>query len=92
MFKFITERIGVKVSLLVNLILLIVIAGGSFYLIRKQSMSIETQLLERGKLLSIIGAKAVSRIFEEAIDNGTFSVNDVLDKEYQPIPGFDPPK
>ena len=90
--KFITQRIGVKVALTVNVVLLIVIAAGSFYIINQQSTNLEDQLKARGRILSIVGAKAVTTILEEAIDNGVFTVNDVFDKEYVKIPGTDPPK
>lgn len=92
MFKFITDRIGVKVALIVNIVLLIVIAGGSFYIIENQSGRLEAQLQDRAKLLSIIGARSVSTLLEEAIDNGVMTVNDAFDQEYVQIPGLDPPK
>ncbi len=92
MFKFITNRIGVKVALIVNLVLLIVIAGGSLYIIENQSGKLESHLQDRAKMLSIIGARSISTLFEEAIDNGVMTVNDVFDQEYVQIPGLDPPK
>lgn len=92
MFKFITDRIGVKVAIIVNLVLLVVIAGGSVYIIENQSGRLETQLQERAKLLSIIGAQSVGTLLEEAIDNGVMTVNDAFDQEYVQIPGLDPPK
>ena len=86
------NRMGIKVAVMVNLVLLIVIAAGSYYIIRQQSGSLEEQLLERGKIESIVGAKLVGKVIEEAIDNGVFSVKDAFDKNYEEIPGFDPPK
>ncbi|MBN1295545.1 HAMP domain-containing protein [bacterium] len=92
MFKFITDRIGVKVALIVNLVLLIVIAGGSFYIVENQSSSLETQLQSQARLLSIIGAQSVTTILEEAVDNGVMTVTDIFDQNYVQIPGLDPPK
>jgi methyl-accepting chemotaxis protein len=92
MLRFIKDRIATKVSLYVNLILLVVLIIGSVYIITTQSKSLESQLLKRGQIESIIGAKIIGRIIEEAVDNGVFSINDAFDKEYVPIPGFDPPK
>lgn len=86
------NKISVKVALLVNLALLVVIAAGSFYLIDQQSRSLEDQLLERGRIESMLGAKLIGKVLEEAIDNGVFNVKDAFDTEYIPIPGFDPPK
>jgi len=86
------NKIAVKVAVLVSAVLLIVIAAGSFYIIQQQSSSLEDQLLERGKIESLIGAKLVGKVLEEAIDNGVFSVKDAFDHDYQLIPGFTPPK
>lgn len=86
------NKISVKVAVLVNLVLLVVIAAGSFYIIDQQSKSLEEQLLQRGKVESIVAAKQIGRIIEEAVDNGVFSVKDAFDTAYVPIAGFDPPK
>jgi HAMP domain-containing protein len=86
------NRVGIKVAIMVNLVLLIVIAAGSYYTIKRQSQSLEDQLLERGGIESIVGAKLVGRVIEEAIDNGVFSVKDAFDTNYEEIPGFVPAK
>jgi len=86
------NKVGIKVAILVNLVLLVVIAIGSYYIISQQSQSLEGQLLERGKIESVIGAKLIGKVIEEAIDNGVFSVGEAFDTDYVEIPGFDPPK
>jgi methyl-accepting chemotaxis protein len=86
------KKVGIKVAFQVNLVLLIVIAAGAFYLIQKQSQSLETQMRERGKIESLLGAKLVGNIFEEAIDNEVLSERDAFDTNYLEIPGFEPAK
>ena len=86
------NKISVKVAIMVNLILFVVVAAGAYYIADQQSRSLESQLLERGKIESIIGAKQIGRIIEEAVDNGVFSVKDIFDTDYVLIPGFEPPK
>jgi HAMP domain-containing protein len=86
------NKVGMKVAIKVNLLLLVVIAAGSFYIIQQQKRSLEDQLLERGRIESLIGAKMVGRVLDEAIDNGVFSVKDAFDTDYVQIPGFNPPK
>jgi methyl-accepting chemotaxis protein len=86
------QKIGVKVAVWVNLVLLIVMAAGSYYIIGQQSYSLESQLLERGKIESLVGAKLIGKVIEEAIDNGVFSVKQAFDTNYIEIPGFDPAK
>jgi HAMP domain-containing protein len=92
MFSSIQRKISLKVALFVSFIIAIVIVIGSFVLIEKQSRSLEAELLRRGEILSIVGAKMVGRIMDEAIDNGVFSVTDAFDTAYDPIGSFDPPK
>lgn len=86
------RKIGFKVALFVNLILLVVIIGGTAFLVVEQERAIESQFKERAKFISVIGAKAVGRVMEEAIDNGVLTVEDAFDTDYVLIPGFDPPK
>lgn len=92
MANIITEKIGVKVSLIVNFVLLLVMAGGTYVLLAKQSKSLESELLNSGKIQSIVGAKIIGQLIEEAIDNGVLTRTEAFDTNYQPIGDFDPPK
>ena len=86
------KKVGVKVAVLVNLVLLVVMAAGTWYIVEEQGQSLENQLLERGRIEALSGAKLIGKVMEEAIDNGVFTVKDAFDQNYVPIPGFDPEK
>jgi HAMP domain-containing protein len=86
------SKVSVKVALKVMVLLIVVMAIGTYFLASKQSSSLETQLLKRGKIESIIGAKVYGRLIEEAIDNGVFPIADAFDTNYEVIGDFDPPK
>lgn len=90
--EFLTKRIGVKVALIVNIGLFVIMSLGTWFLIDRQNHSLEEQMLERGKIQSIVGAKMISQILEEAVDNGVLKVEDFFDQQYVEIPGFDPAK
>ncbi len=92
MFDFISKSIAAKVTLYVNLVLLVAMAIGSAYLIYEQSANLENTLLQKAKTESILGAKMTGSLIEEAIDNGVFTVADAFDTAYEPIPDFNPPK
>lgn len=92
MANLITGKMGVKVSVKVNLVILVVMLAGTYVLLAKQSQSLEAELLNRGKIQSIVGAKIIGRVLEEAVDNGVFSVTDAFDTNYEVIGNFDPPK
>lgn len=86
------RKLSFKVTLVVNIILFIVISLGTAYLVKHQNASLEEIYKNEGKLLSSIGAKAVSRIMEDAVDNGVLSITDVFDVNYIAIPDTDPKK
>lgn len=92
MANFITGKIGVKVSIFVNLFIFIVMVIGTYILIDRQSKALEAELLRNAQTQSIVGAKMMSKVIEEAIDNGVFSVTDAFDTNYVPIGNFTPPK
>ncbi len=92
MANIITGKIGVRVAVIVNFFLLVVIAIGTYVLIDKQNIRLEEELLSKGQNQSILGAKMIGKVIEEAIDNGVFSVKDAFDADYEPIGNFDPPK
>ncbi len=92
MANFITKSIGVKVSVIVNVFIFLIISVGTYVLMAKQSAKLEAELLSRGQIQAIVGAKMIGQIIEEAIDNGVFSVADAFDKNYEQIGAFDPPK
>lgn len=92
MANFITRRIGLKIALMVCFIMFIVIIPGMAFIIIQQGEQLENEQLKRGKILSIIGAKIIGRVLDEAVDNAIFPVDDLFDKDYVEIPGFDPPK
>jgi len=87
-----TKHINIKVAVRVCILLLLVMAGGAWFIINNETKNLEDELLSRGRIESMLGARITGRIIEEAVDNGVFSVKDVFDTEYVEIPGFDPPK
>ncbi len=86
------KKVGVKVAVMANLVLLVVMAAGTWYIVGQQGQSLENQLLERGRIEAMVGAKLIGKVMDEAIDNGVFSVNAAFDTNYVPIPGFEPEK
>jgi len=92
MFNVVKKHVSVKVALITNVVVLLVMVIGTVILVLEQSKSLEMQLLDKGKMLSIIGAKITSKVLEEAVDNGVITVADAFDTNYELIHGFDPPK
>ena len=87
-----SNSITVKVVLRVVVLLAVVIGAGAWFIAREQGRILQSQLLHRGQMDALIGAKAYGSVLEEAIDNGTLTIKDAFDTAYEIIPGFDPPK
>jgi HAMP domain-containing protein len=86
------KKISIKVAFFVNLVLFVVIGLGTVQLAKDQFNRLDEQYKAQAKFDSLVGAKAVSRLFEEAIDTGALSAADAFDTEYQPYGKFEPPK
>jgi len=86
------RKISIKVAFFVNLVLFVVIGLGTVQLAKDQFNRLDEQYKAQAKFDSLVGAKAVSRLFEEAIETGALSAADAFDTEYQPYGKFEPPK
>ncbi len=92
MDKYHSGRLGVKVAMTVNLLIMVVITLGTTILITQQTRRLEKELLLRGKQHAILGAKMMTTILEEAVENRVFTIKEIFDTNYQPIKNFTPPK
>ena len=88
----IKEKIGLKISILTSIILFAVTVVGVIFLFVLQSRQFDAELRYKGKMASMIGAKAVATILEEAVDNKVLTLSDIMDIDYVKMPGFDPAK
>jgi methyl-accepting chemotaxis protein len=57
-----------------------------------QFASLDEQYKTQAKFDSMVAAKAVSKVFEEALDNRALTNTDLFDTDYSPIPKTDPQK
>ena len=58
---------------------------------RLQDM-VEEDLLSQAQNRVLSGARELERVLTEAVNGGRFSLEDIFDENYQPIPGTDPQK
>lgn len=92
MAKLTDTRLGVRVAFYVNVFLLFIVLMGIGFFYWQYYRQEYANLVQRGKILSMVGAKGVSRIMEEAVDNGILRAEDLFDANYQMIQGASPPK
>ncbi len=77
--------LGLKVSLKLAVLVLVLTAGAAVLLTWYQARQLERLTLDKGKLAAMLGARYFGEALEEGIDSGRLSVNDVFDRTYTPI-------
>jgi methyl-accepting chemotaxis protein len=71
---------------------MVVFLAGTMVLISQESNRLEKELLYRGRQHSIVGAKMIGTIMEQAIDNARLSLENIFDTQYEPSGNSFPPK
>src|SRR5512145_1761550 len=81
-------RLSVKISLTLAAVLLILTALAATFITLHETRQMEEMTLEKARLSATIGARQFGDILDGAIDNGALTVNDVFDRQYVEIKGF----
>lgn len=86
------NKLSVKIAAILILVMVIIMTIFTVYFVRSRVAVMEEELLSKGRIEALAGAKMMERILEDAVLNGTLTLAEVFDENYQPIPGTDPPK
>jgi methyl-accepting chemotaxis protein len=87
-----TQKISVKIVGILILVMVAIMAIFSVYFIRSQSANVDEELLAKGRIQALTGAKMMERVLQNAVDSGKFRESQIFDEHYVPIPGTDPQK
>ncbi len=87
-----SKKLSIKIVGVLILVMIVIMSIFTLYFIKSRSANIESELLARGRIEALTGAKLMEQILEEAIASGRFSKEDIFDERYQPIPNTDPQK
>lgn len=90
MINLVTGQISIKTALRVSFVLLVVVAAGAFLMIRTHGTVLKENFIEKNKLNSRLGAVAIGKIIEAALDSGDLNEKDFFEPEYIPIPNTSP--
>lgn len=82
------SRLSLKISLTLAVLLLLLTSGAAAIITLKQSQQMEEMTLEKAKLAATLGARQYGDTFDNAIDSGLLTVNDVFDRSYVEIKGW----
>jgi HAMP domain-containing protein len=83
------SHISVKISLTLAIVLLVLTALAGTYITMHQTAQMEELTLEKARVSASIGARQFGDVLDAAIDGGSLTVNDVFDRQYVPIKGYD---
>ena len=89
MLTAIRKKLGLKVSLTLALVMLVLTTVVATYITFDQTATLEQSILKKAQLAANLGAQSYGAVLEQAADNGLLTISDVFDTNYQVVPGWD---
>lgn len=86
------NKLSVKIAGILILVMIVIMSFFTVYFVRSRSASMEEELLSKGRIEALAGAKMIEQILESAMKNGALTEEDIFDQNYVPIPGTNPQK
>ena len=87
-----SQKLSIKIAAILIMVMVVIMAIFTVYFVRARSANMEEELLSKGRIEAMVGAKMMEQLLEEQIRNGRFTAEEVFDTNYQPIPNTDPQK
>jgi methyl-accepting chemotaxis protein len=84
--------LSLKIAAILIMVMVVIMTAFTVYFVKSRSENMEEELLSKGRIEALAGAKMMERLLEEQIDNKRFTMDELFDTNYVPIPGTDPPK
>jgi HAMP domain-containing protein len=89
MLEIIKRRLSLKVSLVLAVITVLLMAGAAYLITTSEAARIEQLTITSGKVAAMSGARMYGAALEAGIDAGFMTISDVLEPSYEEIKGFD---
>ena len=86
------NKLSVKIAAILILVMIVIMAFFTFYFVRSRSVVMEKELLSKGRIEALTGARMMEKVLEEAVNSGRFTMDEIFDDKYVPIPNTDPQK
>ncbi|NJD90506.1 MAG: methyl-accepting chemotaxis protein, partial [Geobacter sp.] len=87
-----TKRLSVKIVGILIIVMILIMTVFTIYFVRWRSANMYADLQAKGRILAITGAASIERLLTEAVNDRRFTLEQIFDDNYQPIPGSNPPK
>jgi putative methionine-R-sulfoxide reductase with GAF domain len=79
-----------KIIVVMIAVLAPILIASAFFTVQTQRQDLEDLLLERAEASAITGAETIGHLFENAIENGDLTEEQVFDRDYEKFWEFDP--
>ncbi|MCM2356629.1 MAG: methyl-accepting chemotaxis protein, partial [Geobacteraceae bacterium] len=86
------RKLSVKIVSILILVMVLIMTLVTVYFVRSRTANMEEELLAKGRIAALTGAKAMEHVLTQALKSGRFSEAEIFDQNYVPIPGTDPQK
>src|SRR6266571_7303806 len=87
-----TRKLSLKIAGSLILVMVVIMTLFTIYFVRSRTANMEEELLSKGKIEVLAGARIMERALREAVESGRFTQGELFDEQYVPIPGTDPAK
>ncbi len=86
------KKLSVKIVGILIIVMIIIMSAFTVYFVNWRSETMRAEILAKGRILAISGAASMTTVLNRAVAEGKFKVEEILDSNYIPIPGSNPPK
>ncbi|HEX9006862.1 MAG TPA: methyl-accepting chemotaxis protein, partial [Bacteroidota bacterium] len=87
-----TKKLSMKIAGILILVMVVIMTVFTVYFVRSRTANMEEELLSKGRIEVLAGARIMERALKEALESGRFTEAELFDEKYVPIPGTDPAK
>ena len=87
-----SQKLSIKIAGILILVMIAIMAIFTVYFVKARSANMEEELLSKGRIEALTGAKVMEQIIEGQLVSGRLDISDIFDTNYQPIPNTDPQK
>jgi len=87
-----SRSLSIKITVILIMVMVAIMTAFTIYFVKSRSENIEAELLSKGRIEAMTGAKMMEQLLEEQLQNNRFSEEELFDTNYVPIPGTDPQK
>ncbi len=87
-----TKRLAVKIVGILIFVMMLIMTFFTVYFVRWRSANMYDDLRAKGKILALTGAASMEQVLAGAISNGKFTLEEIFDSNYLPLPGTNPQK